>query len=61
MKKAYLEQCIRTLSGMIVTGGRTNTERDACELLKDARLKMTEAYEEEKRRQSHEEEKHGSN
>lgn len=52
MKKETIEQFIWQLDGMIaalqqavVIGGRTQEESEACELLKDARLKLVEAIE----------------
>jgi len=52
MEKAYLEHCIAQLDAMIATfeqavifGKRSKRERKACELLKDARLKMIEELE----------------
>ena len=52
MKTEYLETCINQLDGMIATfqqavviGGRSQKERDACELLKQARLKIVEELE----------------
>jgi hypothetical protein len=51
MKKETIEQFIGQLDGMIaafeqaVVFGRNEKERDACELLKDARLKLVEDME----------------
>ena len=52
MKTETLEKFIGQLDGMIaaitqavVLGGRTKKEREACELLKDARLKLIEELE----------------
>ena len=52
MEQAYLEKCIHELDAMIVTfrqaaviGGHTERERQVCELLKDARLTLTEELE----------------
>ncbi len=49
MKRDYLEKCIGQLDGMIATiqqavviGGRSERESEACDLLKDARLKLLE-------------------
>lgn len=52
MKTNYLEQCLSQLDGMIATfqqavviGGRSRKESEACELLKQARLKIVEELE----------------
>ena len=54
MNRAYIERCIHDLAAMIATfeqaiviGGRTVAEGQACDLLKDARLKLVEELEEE--------------
>jgi hypothetical protein len=54
MNRAYIERCIHGLAAMIATfeqaiviGGRTVAEGQACDLLKDARLKLVEELEEE--------------
>lgn len=54
MRRDYLEKCVQELSAMIATfqqaavlGGRTKKEGKACELLKDARLAIIEALEEQ--------------
>src|SRR5258708_4043149 len=54
MKKETLEKWLNQLEGMIATldqavviGGRTQKEAQACELLKDARLKFVEVIEEQ--------------
>lgn len=52
MKKEIIEQFIGQLNGMIAAlqqsaalGGYTTKQREACELLKDARLKLIEDLE----------------
>jgi len=52
VKQETIEQFILKLDGMIaalqqalVIGGRSRREREACELLKDARLKLLEELE----------------
>jgi hypothetical protein len=52
MERKYLQRFITQLNGMIATldqaivlGGRTQKEREACELLKDARLRLLEDLE----------------
>ncbi len=59
MRRETLEQFVTKLDGMIaaidqalVLGTRTAKEREACELLKDARLKLIEALEREQRKKN---------
>jgi hypothetical protein len=64
MKKETIETFVRQLDGMItalqqavVIGGRTQKEGEACELLKDARLKLVEDLETRSGEEQHIEDK----